>query len=225
MKSKKEEFKKLFYSNLTETEIKKRLNINYKVYRELLNEVKTELGLPSDYRRKPNLYWKYTEDSYYILKKDYDNDFEIISFCPTKEIAEEHMKSMELDENYTYEIYKATDENLINLIYIEYYINKNNWEGIISKCKLPYHKFYNLLSIIKKSNNSKRNLSNNRFVYEYSPTKKFVVKKYINGKYINFGYYDTKDIALHVRDYLESINWNFYVWEDNKTRVVGEIGK
>ena len=223
MKSKKEEFKKLFYSNLTEAEIKKLLNINYKEYRELLLDVKKELGLPSNYRRQPKRYWKYTDDSYYILKRDNDN-FEILCYCPTKDIAEIKLNNMDLDEGYSYEIEQANDENLIKLIYEEYYIKHNNWEGIINKCKLPYHKFYGLLSIIKNElgNESKSNLRDNRFVYKYPPTKKFVVKKYMNGKYVNFGYYDNEDTAIYVRNYLESINWNFSLWKDNKSRIVGE---
>lgn len=226
MKSKKEEFKKLFYSNLTEAEIKEVLNINYREYRQLLKEVKKELGLPSNYRRQPKRYWEYTEDSYYILKRDRNEDFEILCYCPTKELAEIKLSKLSLEEDCTYEINKANDKNLMNLIYTEYYINGNNWEGIIKKCKLPYHKFYDLLSIIKaESGNSNIILGNKRFIYEYSPTKKFVVKKYVHGKYVNFGYYDDVDIAIHVRNYLESINWNFNLWKNNKTRVVGEAVK
>ena len=224
MKSKKEDFKKLFYSNLTEAEIKELLNLNYKEYRELLLEVKKELGLPSNYRRKPKRYWKYTDDSYYILKKDVEGNFEILCYCPTQEIAEVKLNNMDLEENCIYEVNQATDDNLIKLIYEEYYIRNNNWEGIINKCKLPYHKFYALLSIIKNElgNDSLNNPRSKRFVYKYPPTKKFVVKKYMNGKYINFGYYDNEDTAIHVRNYLESINWNYNLWEDNKSRIVGE---
>ena len=36
------------------------------------------------------------------------------------------------------------DENLIELIKEEYLMKKNNWEHIMRKCKLPYHKFYYL---------------------------------------------------------------------------------
>jgi len=225
MNSKKEEFKKLFYSNLTEFEIKQKLNLNYKEYRGLLNDVKKELGLPLSYRRTPKNYGSYTKDSYYILKRKND-EFEIISYCPTKQSAEHKLnKEMNLNDDCIYEIKQANDENLMELIYEEYCIKKNNWEGIIQKCKLPYHKFYYLLSIIKQNLQITHlnTYRDKRFIYKYRPTKKFVVKKYVNGKYVHFGYYDNEDTAIHVRNYLESINWNFSLWENNKSKVVGEI--
>lgn len=222
MTSKKEEFKKLFYSNLTEAEIKELLNINYKEYRELLLETKKDLGLPSNYRRQPKRYWKYTDDSYYILQKNKDNEVEILGYCPTKEIAEIKLNNMELNEECVYEINEATNENLLPLIYEEYYLRRNNWEGIIKKLKLPYHRFYYLLNILKKELNVDSNIFENEFIYEYSPTKKFIVKKYVNGKYVNFGYFDDENTAKYVRDYLESINWDYNLWQSNKTQVVGE---
>ena len=216
-----EDFKKLFYSDLTEAEIKEVLNINYKEYKQLLNQVKQELGLPTYYRRKPKRYWKYNSESYYILKK-LDNDFEIISYCPTEEVAEVKVNNM--NDDYEYIIDKATDDNLLNLIRDEYVDKKNNWEGIMRKCKLPYHKFYYLLNIIKtelgKTDNA---VCENRFVYKYTPTKKFVIKKYIDGRYVTFGYYDDEKSAYAIRNYLEEINWDIDLWNDNKSNVVGEL--
>ena len=223
---KKEEFKKLFYTSLTETEIKELLKLNYKEYKDLLKAVKGELGLPSSYRRKPKRYWKYTKDSYYILKMSEDTFEEIICYCPTFEIAQDKLENMLLDEDYTYIIEQASDDNLVRLIYDEYYIKGNNWEGIMSKFKLPYHKFYSLLSTVKSElgvNN--RTTRNDRFIYEYSPTKKFVIKKYISGKYVNYGYYDSKEIAIRVRDYLESIGWDYDLWLNNKSDVMEDIVK
>ena len=181
MDNKKEEFKKLFYSNLTEAEIKEALDINYKEYKALLNQVKEELGLPTYYRRKPKRYWRYEEDAYYILER-LDGDFKIISYCPTKEVAE--IKVSNMVDGGDYVIEKATDENLLKLIRYEYVNKKNNWEGIMKKCKLPYHKFYYLLKIVKLELGKKDNaVCENRFVYKYTPTKKYVIKKYLNGKY------------------------------------------
>lgn len=221
--SKKEDLKKLFYSDLTELEIKEVLNINHSEYKSLLLEVKQELGLPSSYRRKPKRYWKYNEESYYILKRTID-DFEVISYCPTEEIAKIKLDNMEQEFNCDYIINKATDENLIELVKEEYLKKKSNWEQIISKLKLPYHKFYYLLNIIKEENGKKDNaVRDKRFIYKYTPTQKFVIKKYINGKYVNFGYYDDEESAFKIRDYLEEINWDINKWESNKYRVVGEL--
>ncbi len=223
MESKKEDFKKLFYSDLTETEIKEVLGLNYKEYKELLLEVKKELGLPSSYRRKPKRYWKYNEDSYYILKRT-DNDFEVVSYCPTKEIAEIKLNNMSKEDNVIYIIDKASDENLIELVKEEYLDKKQNWEMIIRKCKIPYHKFYYFLNKIKEENGKVDNaIGDKRFVYKYAPTQKFIIKKYINGKYVNFGYYDDERTAVKVRDYLEKINWDINKWESNKYSVVGEL--
>lgn len=223
LSSKKEDLKKLFYSNLTELEIKNILNLNYKEYRSLLLEVKQELGLPSSYKRKPKRYWKYNEESYYILKRSVD-DFEILFYCPTEEIAKIKLDNMEKDEDCVYIIKKATDENLINLIEDEYLNKKSNWEQIIRKCRIPYHKFYYLLNIIKNRNGKRYNaMREKRFVYKHPPTQKFVIKKYINGKYVSFGYYDDEESAFKVRDYLEKINWDIDKWESNKYCVVGEL--
>ena len=221
-KQKKKEFKKLFYSTLNESEIKDVLGINYREYKELLLEVKTELGLPSSYRRQPKRYWKYSEESYYILKRMTD-DVEIISYCPTKEIAEIKLRNLDKDEDADYEIGQATDENLLKLVREEYCDRHNNWEGIMQKLKLPYHKFYYLLNLLKKQLGKQGNsVQDKRFIYKYAPTQKFVIKKYINGKYVIFGYYDDLDMAVKIRDYLESINWDVKVWNNNNYGV-GEI--
>lgn len=223
MASKKEDLKKLFYSDLTELEIKEILNITHKEYRDLLLEVKQELGLPSSYRRKPKRYWKYNEESYYILKRTVD-DFEVLSYCPTEEIAKIKLDNMKQDDDCIYIIKKATDENLIELVKYEYLNKKSNWEQIIRKCKIPYHKFYYLLNIIKEENGIIDNaVRDKRFIYKYTPTQKFVIKKYINGKYVNFGYYDSEENAFKIRDYLEKINWDINKWKSNKYRVVGEL--
>lgn len=224
-KQKKEEFKKLFYSTLTEAEIKEVLGINHGEYRELLREVKLELGLPTSYRRKPKRYWKYSEESFYILKRTGD-DFEIISYCPTKEIAQIKLDNLGLsaDDYKCYEIGQATDENLLKLIKEEYLDRKNNWEGIMKKCKLPYHKFYYLLNLLKKELGREENtVRDKRFIYKYAPTQKFVIKKYVNGKYVIFGYYDDLDMAIKIRDYLETINWDMKLWNNSNYGVGGGL--
>ena len=134
------------------------------------------------------------------------------------------MDNISRDEDSVYIVEQATDDNLVKLIKEEYWDKKSNWEKIIQKCKLPYHKFYYLLNLIKDENGKLDNaVRDKRFIYKYTPTQKFVIKKYINGKYVSFGYYDDEETAVKVRDYLEKINWDINVWEYNKNSVVGEL--
>ena len=63
---KRDELKKLFYSNLTSIELQKKLDLTHDDYSKLLSEVKKDLGLPSNYRRTPHRYGKYVKDSYFI---------------------------------------------------------------------------------------------------------------------------------------------------------------
>ena len=149
----KDEFKELFWSNLTITEIKEEIGLTHQEYLELLNELKNELGLPKNYRRNPNRWNKYNQNDYYIIYY-FEDDFKIITYAPTLDIAEENLKNFfKNNPEYSegeFKIELASDRNIKNLIYIEYFIKGNNWEKIISKLKIPYHKFYELLNELKK---------------------------------------------------------------------------
>ena len=223
----KSEFKKLFYSNLTESEIKKELGLTYSEYQSLLHDVKKELGLPSSYRRKPNLYSKYNKDSYYILEHNIStDDYNIITYRPSFDSAkyelEKILKNSEMFNEYT--INKASDEKLLKLIEYLFYTKKYNWEIIISKLQIPYHKFYELLNILKKDkqDNSQSN-RDKRFIYYYNRNQTYTIKKIINGKYCSFGYYDDLETAKHMRNYLESINWNIELFHQHKKEKLREI--
>ena len=49
-----------------------------------------------------------------------------------------------------------------------------------------------------------------------------MIRKSLNGKFKAFGYYADVDVAVKVRDYLESIQWNIAKWQNEKDRVVEE---
>ena len=122
----KEELKKLFYSNLTSTEIQSKLNINNDEYKTLLLEVKQELGLPSNYRRTPHRYGKYVKNSYFIKKYIGSDDFEIITYAPTREDAEDKLRLFD-DGVSVYTIEQATDEHMKELIKHDYFNRKLHW--------------------------------------------------------------------------------------------------
>ena len=213
----KVELRKLFYSDLNETEIKRKLGLNQREYRQVLNEVKEELGLSTSYRRKPHRFGVYNENSYYIMRKDLrNNDFEILTYRPTLQSAKYELENI-IDDNvgYEYIIEQANDNNMKTIIHDEYFNKKNNWEVIMQKCKLPYHKFYELLNALKVEANRKgeKTLRDNRFIYRYNPTNKYVIRKSIDGVYKNFGYYESIESAKEMRDYLETVDWNVELYK------------
>lgn len=225
-KNTKELFQKLFFSNLRNSEIKNRLGLSNEEYSKLVDETKKELGLPDNYRRTPNRYENYNKYSYYILEEDLEkNDYRIILYRPTLKLCKEELlkimnKKTSIHKEYSVE--KASDDNLKRLISILYFDNYENWEDILIKLKLPYHKFYQLLNELKKDHKVRNNRTNrrNRFVYEFQPTQKYVIVKNINKERINFGYYDTEEIAIRVRDYLEENNWDMNLLNKNKDKII-----
>lgn len=221
-RNKREEFKKLFYSNLTSIDIQRKLDLNNNEYQELLQEVKQELGLPSSYRRKPHRYGKYEKDAYFIKKYDVD-DFEIVAYAPTKEDAEVKLRLFD-DGISLYEIDKATDEKMTELIRTDYFENNMIWSDILKKYQIPYHKFYELLGNLKESLGlpGTRTGKTTRYVYKHKRNGKYLVKKTIHGKSFNFGYYNDLNVAVKVRDSLEDISWNVARWKNEKERIVKE---
>lgn len=212
----KKEFKKLFYTTKTASEIREELGLTYSEYNKLLQECKIDLGLPTSYKRKPSSFIKYSKYNYYILEYDIITEkYTINSYRPSLECAHNKLKELlaEKDNAFIeYTVEKATDKNLSELIEYEYYTKKNNWEDIIMRMKLPYHKFYELLNNLKKEKGDKNKTNRkNRFVYKYSPTK-FVVKKNIHGKIVSFGYYDSQEDAMKIRDFLEENDWNVQLY-------------
>ena len=49
-----------------------------------------------------------------------------------------------------------------------------------------------------------------------------IEKADIDWKNLGFGYYKTMDVAVRVRDYLETIAWNLSKWNSEKEKVVRE---
>ena len=224
-KKKKEQLKRLFYSNLTSTELQRKLNLSNKEYNELLLEVKKDLGLPSNYRRKPHRYGKYVKDSYFI--KQYNSltkDYEVITYAPTLEDIEEKLRLID-DGVSIYKIEQATDEHMKELIHEDYFNKKMLWSDILKKYQIPYIKFYDLLGEIKEEkgiHKEVRTAKRTRYIYKYNRTGKYVIRKNVNGKNKGFGYYKSVDVAVKVRDYLESIQWNVAKWQIEKLKVVEE---
>ncbi len=220
---KKEELKRLFYSNLTSIDLQNKLNINNQEYLELLSEVKQELGLPSSYRRVPHRYGKYVENAYFIKKYLVGDDFEILTYSPTLEDAEAKLRLFD-DGSSILEIDQATDMHMMELIQEEYFTKKETGNSIMRKYQMPYHKFYELLRKVKKSKGleSNKTAKDTRYIYKYSKNGKFLVRKNLNGKPQGFGYYKTMDVAVRVRDYLETIAWNLSKWNSEKEKVVKE---
>ena len=224
MNSLTDEFVKLFYSRMTESEIKKELGLTHSEYHLLLNKTKKLLGLSPGYRRKPQLYDKYTKYSSYVLEINYvDDTYKILAYRPCFSLAKEVLENdVDINPFCEYCVEEASDENLVRLIHHEFLVKNHNWEDIMNNLKLPYQKFYNLLNKLKKNEhiNSKSN-KESRFVYYYAPTNKYVIKKRINGKQKCFGYYNNKETAIKVRDYLESVDWDLDLFENIKTKIKG----
>ncbi len=219
----KAELKKLFYSNLTAVELQRKLNISNEEYQKLLQDVKKELELPSSYRRTPHRYGKYVKDSYFI-KQYNEDDFEVLTYAPTLEDAENKLRLFD-DGISVFEIEQATDERMLELIHEDYFNKKLLWSDILRKYQMPYHKFYKLLNQLKKEHgltDSTRTNRNRRYIYKYNRTGKYMIRKSLNGKFKAFGYYADVDVAVKVRDYLESIQWNIAKWQNEKDRVVEE---
>lgn len=204
------EFRKLFYSNLTESEIKAELGLTTMEYRDLYKWVKETDDLPKGYRRRPSRYSSYNQYSYYICKYDKIMDeYTILSYCRSQEDAEKELREIVFNEDYEYFIEQATDKNLKRLIEHEYYVNNHNWEYMMLAFKLPYHKFYGLLNSLKVEYNDNTNTNRaNRFIYNHKPSKSFVIKKIVHGHPCYYGSYKDLNEAIRVRDYLETVNWD-----------------
>ena len=108
------EFKKLFFTNKTRSEIKRILCLTQKEYQILFNQTKKEFELPKNYRRQPQRYGLYIQDSYYLYEtKEEDDDVEIKTYIPSfpaaKYVAENTYQNKVLIE-------KATEDNIKKLI-------------------------------------------------------------------------------------------------------------
>jgi len=221
--SKKDELKRLFYSNLTSIEIQSKLNLNNDEYKQLLLEVKQELGLPSNYRRTPHRYGKYVKNSFFIKKYNGSDDFEIITYAPTLEDAEDKLRLFD-DGISVFTIEQATDEHMKELIKHDYFTKKMHWNEIIKKYQIPYHKFYGLLNKIKKDMGliDSRTVNKNRYIYKYKRNGKYFIRKNIKGKRKGFGYYTDLDVAVKVRDRLEEMSWNVTRWHKEREKIIEE---
>lgn len=219
----KNELKTLFYSNLSAVDLQKRLNLNHEEYLEILSEVKEELGLPSSFKRLPHMYNKYVPDAFFI-KKSIGEDFEILAYTPTYHDAENKLCLFD-DGISVLSIEQATEEHMMELIEEDYYEHHIYWNELLKKYQIGYHKFFDLLRKIKEKKGLKGTRTSNqeRYIYKYNPTKKYYIKKTITGQQYIFGYYNTKNAAIRVRDYLEEHNWNKEKWDDEKEEVIKQL--
>lgn len=220
----KDEFKKLFWSTLSQEEIKNEIGLTHGEYQDLLREVKVEFGLPTSFRRNPTRWNKYNKDFYYIIYY-FEDDFKIIKYIPTLESAKYELSFLLRDNSEylggEYKIEKASDDNIKRLIYKEYFVNGNNWEKCIDKLKIPYHKFYDLLKELKME--YKKSDSNiNKLISKDKSL--FLVTRKVNNKDTVFGKYDSLEVAVCIRDYLESINWDKKLFEMNEDKILKEFG-
>lgn len=209
--------KNYFFTNMTGTDIMNELGISYNEYSVLIKEAKKELGLPSSYRRTPSKYGRYHEGAYMVYNKLSN---EIMGYYPTEEIA--------MDNNFYNDcvVVEANDDKLLEIIEKDF-DGDLTFDDLLIKYKLPYHKLLGLMRILKKRFGlpDKQNRSANKYhhIYKYPPTGKVTIKKLIDGKMKSYGYYDNYDDALKVRKYLESIDWNYDFWFENKDEIIGEL--
>ena len=110
----------------------------------------------------------------------------------------------------------------MKLIQEDYYDKNMVWSDILKKYQMPYHKFYELLNLIKSEKGLKdtRTAKDTRYIYKYNRTGRYLIRKNIQGKPKGFGYYPNLDVAVKVRDYLEKISWNNVKWQSEKEKVV-----
>ena len=224
---KKKKLKKLFYTDLSAFEIQEKIGITNAEYTKLLIEVKEELGLPSNYKRKPSKFGKYSSDKYYIIQQTNKNNKtydEILTYAPVKSYAENYLKKNKINPNKI-KIDPANDKNMKKLIEKAYYHDKEKWDTIMLRLKLPYQDFYRLLNELKeeKGLTGTRTSSNQRYIYPYTQKKLWKIRKTKNGKTKDYGDYDDLNVAIKIRDYLETINWNTIQWEQNKDKIIEEI--
>ena len=207
---KKEKLEQLFFTPLNAFEIKNILGLTNTEYNKLLTIVKNDLGLPSSYKRNPRKFNKYSKNSYYIGKIiNSENEIEIICYSPTKSGAEEKLNELKHTGD-EFIIGKASDENMKKLISRDYYEKHQKWDKIMNKYKLPYHSFYKLLNEIKLERNNihTRTTKTMRYIYQYNNKPLWEIRKSFNGKQKSYGVFNELDLAIIIRNYLESIDWN-----------------
>lgn len=207
---KKEKLKKLFYTQLSAFEIKQILEISNSEYILLLSIVKQELGLPTSFKRNPRSFNKYSKNSYYIARKTENDEIEILSYAPSLDYAEEQLKEIQANEKQECIIGQASDEHMKELISNDYYEKHQKWDVIMDKYKLPYHVFYKLLKEVKLEKNKFRSRTSDemRYIYQYNNKALWEIRKTLNSKPKSYGVFNDLNLAINIRDYLESVNWN-----------------
>lgn len=208
------QLKGYYYTTLSSYEIRERLGINTTTYNRLLKKVKKELGISDETYRTPRKFNKYHDGCYMIINTLNDN---VQGYYPTLESA--LLKNSEIN-NPDFIVKKITDSEMIELIK-KYYDEDYSWDKLQSKFKLPYHKLYNFIHTIKEELHlTKQYRINNphRYIYLHKNGRVFIRKR-INGKASYFGYYKNYDEAIPIRNYLESIGWDYDLWLSNKDMV------
>lgn len=212
-----EQLKAYYYTTLSSYEIREIVGISTRTYNRLLKTVKKELGVDENSYRTPRVHNKYHNGCYMIINT---LKIQVHSYHPTLQQA--LLKNSEIN-NPDYVVKKVTDEDILEMIKQEY--DKDySWDQLQSKFKLPYNRLYEFIHIIKEELNSTKDyrLANpHRYIYKYFD--KVYIRKRIGDKNHFFGYYNNYEDAMKIRDYLESIEWDYGCWLTNKNYIKEDL--
>lgn len=218
-----EVLKKLFFTQLSSAELKNILEVDDTEYNKLLTVVKQELGLRSTYNRRPERFGKYDMDAYFLQLLTPDG-FSINGYYNTIDDALKLKDELSTSNKYTeIRVLKATDENLIKLLYADYYSDLNSPE-LREKYGLPYHKYYKLLEKLRKKYNISHARTNNPHRFIYRSHEDYYIVKQTGGQHNYYGRYEDYESAKKVRDYMEEHDWNHKHWRKNKIEILQKLG-
>lgn len=210
-----EQLKAYYYTTLSSYEIREIVGINTTTYNRLLKTVKKELGIDEKSYRTPRSYNNYHDGCYMIINRLNNN---VHSYHPTLTIA--LIKNNEINHP-DFIVKQVSDDDMLKLIR-EDYDKKSSWDSMQSKYKLPYNRLFDFIHRIKeelKVSKEYRLVNPHHYIYYYPPTQKVYIRKNVDGKKYFYGYYDTYEEAMKIRDYLESIDWDRSYWLANKDNI------
>ena len=203
-----EQLKVYYYTTLSSYEIREIVGISTQKYNKLLKTVKKELGVNENDYRTPRVHNKYHDGCYMIINTLAN---QVHSYYPTLNSA--LLKNSEIN-NPDFIVKKVTDDDMLEMIREEY--NKEcSWDELQSKFKLPYNRLYGFIHSIKEElhlTKEYRVVNPHRYIYFYNRNGKVYIRKRLGNKNHFFGYYDNYDDAMKIRDYLESIGWDYDCW-------------
>lgn len=214
-----EQLKAYYYTTLSSWEIRDIIGISTTTYNRLLKKVKKELGLDENSYRTPRVHNKYHDGCYMIINT---LKMQVHSYHPTLQQA--LIKNSEIN-NQDYVVKQVTDKDILEMIKQEYDTDYS-WDELQSKFKLPYNRLYGFIHSIKEESYSTKEyrvVNPHRYIYSYNVNGKVYIRKRIGKKNHFFGYYDNYDDAMKIRDYLESIGWDYELWLNKKNYIKEDI--